>query len=225
MDTITTSLNKSKDEEPRVTCKRCVHKTRHKVLQDVETKFETAFGEYTSIDKYQIVQCQGCEEVSFRKLHSDSENFIEHEGETFHPETEELYPPRVAGRHELRQAYFLPMKVSQIYNETNAALCNKQPILSGIGIRALVESVCRDNNAKGRDLEHKIDSLVTDGVLTQSAAEILHSTRILGNKSAHEVEPHSEQTLLLAMDIVENLLTNVYILPKAAKALPRREPN
>jgi hypothetical protein len=222
MDTITTSLNKSKDEEPRVTCKRCVHKTRHKVLQDVETKFETAFGEYTSIDKYQIIQCQGCEEVSFRKVHSDSEDFIEHEGETFHPETEELYPPRVAGRHELRQAYFLPMKVSQIYNETHAALCNKQPILSGIGIRALVESVCRDNDAEGYYLEQKIDSLVTKGVLTQTAAEILHSTRILGNKSAHDVEPQSEETLLLAMDIVENLLTNVYVLPKAAKALPRR---
>jgi hypothetical protein len=71
-------------------------------------------------------------------------------------------------------------------------------------------------------LEQKIDSLVTKGVLTQTAAEILHSTRILGNKSAHDVEPQSEETLLLAMDIVENLLTNVYVLPKAAKALPRR---
>ncbi|GAI62569.1 unnamed protein product, partial [marine sediment metagenome] len=36
---------------------------------------------------------------------------------------------------------------------------------------------------------------VTKGILTEEGAEILHSTRLIGNKSAHEIEAHSQQTL------------------------------
>lgn len=60
-------------------------------------------------------------------------------------------------------------------------------------------------------------------VLTKSGAEMLHRTRILGNTAAHEVKPHSEAVLSLAMDVVEHLLTNVYILPSAAEKLPKRK--
>lgn len=175
-------------------------------------------------DNYQIVQCQGCDSISFRFGHSDSETFLydEENNEIIHTESVELYPSRVAGRHKLRQAHFLPQAVSRIYDETHSALSNKQPILAGVGIRALVETVCNEKAAVGYSLENKIDDLVTKGVLTQTGAETLHSMRILGNEAAHEVKPHSEETLNLAMDVVEHLLNDVYILPAATKALPKR---
>jgi hypothetical protein len=143
--------------------------------------------------------------------------------EEYEIEKVELYPSRVAGRHKLRQAYFLPPVVARIYDETHAALCNKQPILAGIGIRALVETVCKEKNASGANLEARIDNLVALGVLTQAGAETLHSMRILGNVAAHEVKPHSEETLNLAMDVVEHLLNDVYILPAATNILPKRK--
>jgi hypothetical protein len=134
----------------------------------------------------------------------------------------ELYPSRVVGRNKLRQDHFLPAAVSRIYDETHAALCNKQPILAGVGVRALVETVCKEKSAEGFNLENKIDDLVTKGVLTNSGAEILHGLRIIGNVAAHQVKPHSEQQLSLAMDVVEHLLMDVYILPAATRKLPKR---
>ena len=122
----------------------------------------------------------------------------------------------------MRQAHFLPASVAPIYDETHAALANKQPILAGVGIRALIETVCNEKGATGSSLEKKIDDLVTKGVLTRTGSETLHSMRILGNQAAHEVKPHSEETLNLAMDVVEHMLTDVYILPAATKKLPKR---
>jgi hypothetical protein len=40
----------------------------------------------------------------------------------------------------------------------------------------------------------------------------------LGSAAAHEVKPHSDKQLGLAMDIVEHLLRDVYILPKQVEA-------
>lgn len=48
----------------------------------------------------------------------------------------------------------------------------------------------------------------------KSGAAILHKIRSLGNAAAHEVKPHSNKQLALAMDIIEHLLKDVYILPK-----------
>jgi hypothetical protein len=61
--------------------------------------------------------------------------------------------------------------------------------------------------------------LVTKGVLTANGAATLHKVRTLGNKSAHEVEPHTSEQLGVAMDVCEHLLQDVYIIPHLAKKL------
>ena len=55
------------------------------------------------------------------------------------------------------------------------------------------------------------------GVLTESGATILHGLRDLGNESAHEMKSQDEESIDLAMDVVENLLQSVFILPEASK--------
>jgi len=64
-----------------------------------------------------------------------------------------------------------------------------------------------------RSLLLKIDDLVVKQILTPAGSTILHKIRTLGNEAAHEVKPHSEKQLGLAMDVVEHVLTDVYILP------------
>ena len=86
-----------------------------------------------------------------------------------------------------------------------------------MGIRALLESICEEKQAKGRKLVHKIDDLKIKGILTPVSAGILHKIRSLGNDAAHKAKPHSEKQLGLAMDIIEHLLKDVYILPKQAE--------
>lgn len=105
----------------------------------------------------------------------------------------------------------------RIYNETLKALNEELPVLAGIGIRAIVETVCKDKDSIGANLQDKIDDLVTQDVLTKEGADILHKLRTLGNDAVHEVKPHDNVQLGLALDVIHHLLQGVYILPHQSK--------
>ena len=219
------SIEEPKDEDLRLPCPACTASTFHKVLLSAKRseRFDPA-GYHVDI-WFQVVQCQGCRTLSFRRLVVDSDDYQYDQiaGEYVAVERESLYPSRVEGRRQLPDAHYLPFTVSSLYKETLAALANDSPILAGIGIRALVEAVCKERNASGRNLEKRIDDLVTLGVLTASGSEILHSLRLVGNEAAHEAKPHTKNELLVGMDVVENLLNTVYLIPKKADSLPKRQ--
>src|SRR5258708_22621566 len=111
----TITLNKTQDKEYRLPCAQCLGETRHKVLQSVDISGEQLDGEYQYGDNFQIVQCLGCDSVSFRKCHSDSEDYYydQDDEDLVYIETIDLYPSRVAGRHKLRQVHFLPPTLSR----------------------------------------------------------------------------------------------------------------
>lgn len=218
-------IDRKANRKCRVPCQNCGRETHHLILRSVDVRRDEEYWGWWEKDSFQIVQCLGCDDIAFRKVYTNSENIDgdPSTGETWLYEDVTIHPSRVAGRNKLRQMDFLPWQIAKIYDETHAALCSKQPILAGIGIRALVEAVCQEEQATGKNLEQKIDDLVTLELLTKSGAEMLHTTRILGNAAAHEVKPQSEKNLSLAMDVIEHLLTDVYILPNATAKLPKRK--
>jgi hypothetical protein len=188
-------------------------------LTSVKDHWREAEYDIQGMDYFGVISCLGCETLSFRKASSNSDDFYEDEGILIHPETEEIYPNRIIGRSPLDEQYYLPDKVKNIYKETHAALSSKLKILAGVGIRALIEGVCLEEEAKGINLKERINDLVAKGILTASNAETLHKTRFLGNKSAHELEVAKDQELGIAFDIVENMLQTLYIIPKKARSL------
>lgn len=211
-------LDKTKDEIREVVCNRCDNTTNHVVCGSAE--FRWGNEDIQGVDIHEIIRCSGCDSISFRMGSSNSEDIdMDDKGNAFYPETEEIYPSRLMGRVPLEDIYSMPDKVRSIYKETHAALCTKLKILAGVGIRALIEAVCSEEEAQGNDLEKKINDLVEKGVLTKRNAEVLHRTRILGNKAAHETKAPSDSELDIAFDIAENLLETVYIIPKKAERL------
>lgn len=168
------------------------------------------------IDTFQIIQCGGCKSYSFRKTQSNSEDFDPETGD--HPDVVQLYPSRVKGRAPVNDHKLLPAKLQRIYLETLKALNSDQPVLAGIGIRAIVETVCKDQSAVGRDLQKKIDDLVIKYILSRAGADILQKLRVLGNKAAHEVDPHNVLQLGFGLDVIDNLVSSIYILPHHAVA-------
>lgn len=207
------------DETPNVPCTYCRGEPKHSVLASIDLHGEEEVGRDFSFewnDIFQIIRCDGCQTVTFRKLHTDSEDFNPVEpgsGELEHTVTEELYPSRATGRNLMKDTDLLPVNLQRIYKETIQALNSAQPVLTGIGIRAIVETVCKDKQAAGKRLVEQIDGLVTKGALTKEGAEILHKLRVLGNEAAHEVTPHDNVQLDLAIDVIEHLLTGTYVLP------------
>lgn len=207
--------------EVDVACAKCSGKTAHVPVVQVHIRGSEGDSNYSIdwSDYYQIMKCLGCRTISYRTVSSNSEEyFYNEEGQCIYPESEKLYPPRIEGVKGLGdETLYLPAKIKQIYEETQIALSVQAPVLAAIGLRALLETVCKNNEAEGGDLFKKIDSLVDKQILTPAGARILHKIRTLGNEAAHEVKPHTEGQLALAMDIVEHLLKDVYILPKQAE--------
>lgn len=203
--------------EIETSCSKCGEGTAHTVKASMKEEGQDYYGEdwmYGWINELEIIQCAGCKMLSFRKSHSNSEDSDE-DGTIV---TVELFPSPVKGRGPINDHTLLPKALQRIYLETLKALNSEQPVLAGIGIRAAVENICKEQNASGNDLEKKIDDLVTKHVLTQAGAAILQKLRVMGNKAAHEVEPHDVLQLGFAFDVIDNLVSAVYILPHHAKA-------
>jgi hypothetical protein len=213
-------LNKSQNNEVQVPCLQCTGSTAHEVVVSLDQSGHDSSCDVNWQQSYQIIRCKGCKFISFRDANTNSEDYVQigHD-EWEYAISEILYPSRIEGRRDLGDAVrFLPPDTQRVYRETLKALGNSSPVLAGIGLRALMETVCKERQAAGANLFKQIDDLANQQVLTPAGANILHKIRTLGNAAAHEVKPHTEKQLGLALDILENLLKNVYILPILAAA-------
>jgi hypothetical protein len=93
------------------------------------------------------------------------------------------------------------------------------PVLAAIGLRALIEAICRERNIADGNLEKLIDGLATSGVLSTAQASILHGHRFLGNIAAHEVVSPKPRELVAALEIAETVLRTIYVLPELSKQI------
>jgi len=215
-------LNRQQGQKIDCRCRECHRDTKHEIITEAVLRGSHGPAEY-AIDwavEHQIIRCLGCETLSFRKTTGSDQDLVQiSEDDWEYQPLIEVYPNPREGRQALADSSILPDKIQRIYEESLQALNDTQPVLCGIGIRAIIETVCKDKSTTGRDLYAQINSLVSLGVLTQDGADILHKLRTLGNDAAHEVKPHSLQELGLAFDVVDHLLLGVYILPEHAKAI------
>ena len=206
----------SKDKPIRVFCRNCKLETNHdKLYENITT------GEIKEIEEHwwetvQVLKCRGCEATVFRKVYGDTIDFDPQTGEP--EETETLYPnPRE--RKPIIGSEHFPIITRHIYLETLKAFNNNAPLLTAIGLRAIVESICLDKKVKGRNLRDKISELVKIGILAEKHAEFLDAQRYMGNEAAHEIKAPAIKEILAAIDIVETMLKTIYILPTLKKEI------
>jgi hypothetical protein len=187
-------------------CGDCRKETNHSILANYDYSGHNEDAGIQWWGKYQIVKCRGCGEISFRHIYDSSED---------PQETEKRYPDPDA-RKPMDGYLSFPRKTRWIYQETLKALSNDTPTLAAIGLRALIESVCKHQKTTARSLEKKINQLVDMGLLTKTQADFLHQHRFMGNEAAHEIEAPDSDDLDAALDIAETVLKTIYVLPKKA---------
>ncbi len=213
-------------------CIKCNDKTNHEVLKEEERNHVEESGWWED-RKYQIVKCKGCDTISFRKLYNDTEreyHFAEINGEI--PWDIETYPKRTLASKDKYYIKNLPSSLDQIYKETVDSYYANFIILCSIGLRALIEGICKEKNItqgtvvdrnrqkrKSNKLDGKIQGLVENGFLTTHHAETLHEIRFLGNHAVHELYETPKEELDLAFEIVHQTLKNLYDLNVLAKKL------
>lgn len=116
----------------------------------------------------------------------------------------------------------LPIEIRNVYLEVLNALQNEIYILSAAGIRAIIEGVCFNKKTPHKNLFKNIDWLQEKNHITADQAKALHTQRLLGNEAVHSLSKPSEFEFNAALDIVESILTSIYILPKRKAAQERR---
>lgn len=200
----------------RATCTACRNVTNHVVTRSVDLSGSDEEAGVSYETSYQIIECQGCNGVSYRTVSWDSESM---DYDPDQPVTrEQQFPDPKIGRAPVWGNFVIPLQLERVYVETVKALNEGQLVLCGMGVRAVVESIVKDQKASGKLLSDQIDSLAKQGMLTTSGAAILHQVRALGNEAAHEVVAHGKDELSLALDVIDNLLQAVYILPTQASS-------
>ena len=206
-------------DKVRVLCGSCKAETNHGIMAQHGSSGEAYDGEIQWWDNYQIVQCLGCDTISFRNVSTCSEDFDHQTGDPL--ETVLLYPDRTKRREPMPGYEGFPVTTKRIYLETLKALSNQTPILAALGLRAIVESICLEQKIKSKDLEEGIEELAVVGLLSLKQAEFLHNHRFMGNVADHEIVAPEPQHLVAALDIAETLLKTIYVLPGLADQLKK----
>lgn len=200
-------------------CTSCGQSTKHTILF---SKTETSHrdSEIGWSESYEVIECKGCENKQFRKSYTD-ETMLTHMDEDEEYEVQysnnSCYPNYLVGYKQLPNIYSVPTNIRKVYIETVEAFKANCYLLAGVGFRAIIEAICLEEKITGRNLEIKISNLLKNKYITEKEAHRLHSIRFLGNDSVHEMDVPSDKKLHLALEIIEHLLKNIYIIDVDAK--------
>ena len=198
----------------RIFCHSCAKYTNQNVLSDVKVHANTDY-EDPWTEAHRFTRCAGCDAFTYSieswspEVRNQFTGEFDSEWKTFPRGSEERRP--IDGHSEF------PAKVRLMYNEIIGAINAQLPVLAGIGLRAIIEATCRDQGIQGKNLQELIDGLATKGVLSSAQSDILHTHRFLGNIAAHEITPAQPGELLAALEIAENILRTIYVLPNLSK--------
>ena len=201
----------------KVLCATCKRNTNHETLYSLDQSSDDDDSGVQAWSQHQVVKCCGCDEITFRVASECTEDIDYSTGKLI--TSEELYPSRAEGRAPMDAYHTLPTKTRRIYSETLKALNQNAFILSAIGLRAVIESICAEQSTTGKTLKDKIDELASSGLLSTRQAEFLHTHRFMGNAAAHEMLAPKPDEMIAALDIAETLLKTIYVLPEIAESI------
>lgn len=199
-----------KDEIIWSDCRSCKRETKHTVLG--KTSNVTPPELYHDETKYFLLECNGCTTVSFRKEYHDYESYRQTGPDDYeHDISVEVFPHSIKNHSPIDSLFEIPGIVESIYKESLLAIQEGALTLAGLGLRATIEAICNDKKVKGKNLQVRINAMNRSGMISKSDAERLHAIRFMGNDAAHEIKKAKENSILIALKIIEHVLLSVYV--------------
>jgi len=195
-------------------CRNCNGLRNYKSLFEKKNKGSEEEGYFEWIDQYNVIECAGCETISF--LHEYGDNYMIKETEEGHEYYTDvtIFPFYLENGTEISEIHLLPKIIQTVYLETLNAFKSKCYMLTAGGYRAIIEALCNHLKIRKDDLSVRINLLNEKGYLTINESKRLHSIRFLGNDSLHEMEVPKPHQLLIVLEIINHLLTNLFIHDK-----------
>ncbi len=213
-------VDTEKKESLNLFCNFCRRRTSHKTLVRVDTKDENPDNIGTFFGIYRITECCGCHSICFveRTFSSEDEGVCDELISEFpcvvYPTPEE-FTPTERGMNPID--IYLPDGVRRIYRESLEAIKNRMFILAGIGMRTILDVVCRDNKIGNENdsLSKRLAIMLDERrLITPDEKTILDAVRDIGNDSAHEGKLITYVGLHSALTIIDHLLNKLYLIPR-----------
>ncbi|WP_442577767.1 DUF4145 domain-containing protein [Mesorhizobium sp. ASY16-5R] len=182
-------------------------------------------------DTCEVLQCCGCDGLSFRHRFWFSEwDYIdrdEYGREVMRPGVQEKSFPPPTVRAKPKWADGIADDVLRdVLEELYAALNFGTRVLASIGARTLLDRagyLLLQDDPKG-GFEAKLAGLVAGGFITSQEKETLDAMADAGNASAHRGYNPTSERLGQIVDIIENFLHRAFVLSGAAEEIRKSTP-
>lgn len=205
-------------------CNDCGRKTDHEVLKTYAKSFcDDDEGIEWRKTSYRMIECRGCHFISLERTVT---SFEDQQGDA--PQTE-YFPPPISRRvpswiGELWMNVPIELHLPDLLNEIYSALHANNRRLATMGARTLLDIAIVDSVGDVGTFPKKLESLQLKGLVGKNQREFLEAALEAGNAAAHRGHCPTAQQLNNVMDIVENILHQIYVLPNAAKELKKSTP-
>ncbi len=211
-------------------CNDCGRETNHLVVAADEESGEEDMVEWSVT--HEMLKCQGCDGVTFRKRTWLSEwDDYEYGGPGPFPQIvgrtpgikDEYFPPAVS-RDEPSWADHLDANPRELLSEIYLALHSDSRRLATMGARSLIDMVILDKVGDQRSFVRGLDALESEGFLSPRNREVLEAALDAGHAAIHRGHSPTAKELDQVMDIVESLLQAMFVNEKLAESLRKTTP-
>jgi hypothetical protein len=203
--------------QERVHCNRCRLETMHRLVAtatDQGKYWEEYVGEVSWSTVFEMLQCCGCGEAVLRRTHDWSEE----------PDSDIRYFPPPVSRQPPRWVWKIPHALNVVLNEVYHSLDANNLSLPMMGARALMDMLMVEKVGDAGTFKQKLKKLQDAGFVGAKNVEVLDAAFDVGNAAAHRGHTPKAAEVNAVMDIVENLLHAVYVLPGMAQGLKQTTP-
>lgn len=203
----------------KIFCSNCKGLRNQTEVHKIEKRGGDNDGEFQWIKSHSLIKCDGCDNISFYEVYGDTD-MTKPTGPYGEPDyyfDRTVFPPYLEDGQSIKELSYLPEKIRIIYSETIEAFKSNSSILTAGGLRAIIEAICNHLKIPSNNLADRIDGLSKNGHLTIPESKRLHSIRFLGNDALHEIEKPKKEHLYLLLEIVNHLLSNLFINDKKMK--------
>lgn len=201
-------------------CPHCGHETRHKILATKETTehltFERECEEIISggTNEFTLLECLGCERICLRHKYVF---------EAANDRTIQYYPPPLYRRLPT-WLYSIPESMRSLLREVYAALAADSRRLAVMGARSILDQLMADKVGDVGSFARKLKEMEVKGFISHLNRDYLEAALDAGSAAIHRGHEPSADIVERVMDIVENVIEAVYVLPGAGRDLRKDTP-
>lgn len=212
-------------------CNQCANQTWHAVLWSKRKTWtdDNPSNPYpvTGGIEHTVLQCCGCDAVSFQTSSWCSEDFQDDGSPEIH---KEVYPPKTIRARPhwygslLLESFLDDEHFLGLLDEIYIALQNDCPRLAIMGIRALLEEImiqrCEDQGTFKGNLK-KFHEL---GYISDIQQEAIGPVLEAGHAAIHRSYRPKASQVLIALDITENIIESIFVTTEKAGSLRDKVP-